>query len=64
MKNGVFWVVTPCGCSYGNVPSSPILVISEDGGAKFLLNVGSVQEPHGVTSQETPFFIGYIAYCC
>jgi hypothetical protein len=31
MKNGVFWVVTPCGW--------------------FL------QEPHGVTTEKTPFFI-------
>jgi hypothetical protein len=29
MKNGVFWVLTPC---------------------------GSLQEPHGVTTQKTPFF--------
>jgi hypothetical protein len=32
MKNGVFWVVTPCGsCKYQ-------------------------QEPHGATTQKTPFF--------
>jgi hypothetical protein len=32
MKNGVFWVVTPCGSCKN-------------------------QEPHGVTTQKTPFFI-------
>jgi hypothetical protein len=31
MKNGVFWVVTPC------------------------------EEPHGVTTQKTPFFANYFA---
>jgi hypothetical protein len=33
LKNGVFWVVTPCGS------------------CRFL------QEPHGITTQKTPFFI-------
>jgi hypothetical protein len=32
VKNGVFWVVTPCGSWF-------------------------LQEPHGVTTQKTPFFI-------
>jgi hypothetical protein len=65
MKNGVFWVVTPCGSCKNRyflrsvrrllvaacvVPSSPIFVTR-----RFL------QEPHGVTTQKTPFFI---FICC
>jgi hypothetical protein len=30
----------------------------DDGGDPFLRNVGSLQDPHGVTSQKTPFFTG------
>jgi hypothetical protein len=29
----------------------------DEGGVKFLRNVGSYKSPHGVTSQKTPFFI-------
>jgi hypothetical protein len=36
LKNGVFWVVTPCGSCKNHTP---------------------LQEPHGVTTQKTPFFI-------
>jgi hypothetical protein len=36
MKNGVFWVVTPCGSCKNR---------------RFL------QDPHGVTTQKTQFFI-------
>jgi hypothetical protein len=42
LKNGVFWVVTPCGFCKNR----------RFGGTWRLL-----QEPHGVTTQETPFFI-------
>jgi hypothetical protein len=31
----------------------------DEGCAKFLRNVGSYKEPHGVTSQKTPFFSGF-----
>jgi hypothetical protein len=69
MKNGAFWDVTPCGsCKYivflrrvrrllvtANIPSSPILSpwwwrCPVPPKHQFL------QEPHDITSQETPFF--------
>jgi hypothetical protein len=66
MNNGVFWDVTPCGLVFlrivrrllvtdSVVPSSPILVTLmkealSSSETRFL------QEPHGVTSQKTPFF--------
>jgi hypothetical protein len=31
----------------------------DEGGAKFLRNVRFLQEPHGLTSQKTPFFTVY-----
>jgi hypothetical protein len=54
MKNGVFWVVTPCGSSKNR----------RFGGTWRLLHQGDkvppkrrfLQEPHGVTTQKTPFF--------
>jgi hypothetical protein len=72
MRNGVFWDVTPCGscknnklcissrrasvASYGYVHSSPILVtlMKEAISSSETL---FLQEPHDVTSQNTPFFI-------
>jgi hypothetical protein len=48
MKNGVFWVVTPCG-SCKNLRQVPPK-------RRFL------QEPHGVTTQKTPFFKDWISY--
>jgi hypothetical protein len=36
MKNGVFWVVTPCG--------------------------SCKKEPHGVTTQKTPFFMKVVVF--
>jgi hypothetical protein len=63
MKNGVFWDVTPVALvrptlliTANVVPSSPILVT-------LMMEALSspkrpfLQEPHGVTSQKTPFFI-------
>jgi hypothetical protein len=73
MKNGVFWVVTPCGSCKNRrtlvflrsvrrllvaacvVPSSPFFVTlmkerQVPPKRRFL------QEPHGVTTQKTPFF--------
>jgi hypothetical protein len=54
MKNGVFWVVTPCGSCKNR----------RFGGTWRLLHQGEknpkrrfLQEPHGVTTQKTPFFI-------
>jgi hypothetical protein len=71
MKNGVFWVVTPCGSCKNHV--------SEESGPSFIrvTKIGELgttqaatsnrrtlrsvrrflQEPHGVTTQKTPFFI-------
>jgi hypothetical protein len=45
MKNGVFWDVTPCGCSKNR----------NFGGANASI-IRFLQEPHGMTSQQTPFF--------
>jgi hypothetical protein len=42
--------------SYGYVPSSPILVIPVMGVLSFSKR-RFLQEPHGVTSQYTPFFL-------
>jgi hypothetical protein len=58
MKNGVFWVVTQCGsCNKRRF-----------GGTWRLLHQGNknpkrwfLQEPHGVTTQKTPFFAVYLA---
>jgi hypothetical protein len=51
MKNGVFWDVTPCGSCKSR----------RFGGTYSLLHQGDknrfLQEPHGVTSQKTAFFI-------
>jgi hypothetical protein len=63
LKNGVFWVVTPCGSCKNH----------RFGGTWRLLHQGDknrctrrrqfppkrrfLQEPHGVTTQKTPFFI-------
>jgi hypothetical protein len=67
MKNGVFWDVTPCGSCETDVSEklsasfirvtrigSPILVtlIKE---ALSSSETSVSQEPHGVTSQKTPF---------
>jgi hypothetical protein len=66
MKNGVFWVVTPCGSCKNRLLEEP--------GASFirvrrLLVAACVvpsspifvtlmkEAPHGVTTQKTPFFI-------
>jgi hypothetical protein len=56
LKNAVFWNVTQLACSVHRllvtanvVPSSLILFHRDDREA--------MQEPHGVTSQKTPFFI-------
>jgi hypothetical protein len=37
---------------YRNISCHP-----DGGGAKFLQNVGSYKEPHGITSQKMPLFI-------
>jgi hypothetical protein len=37
--------------------NSPILLHPDDGAAKFLSKRPFLQEPHGVTSQKTAFFI-------
>jgi hypothetical protein len=42
LKNGVFWVVTPCGSGKKRQVAPK---------RRFL------KEPHGVTTQKTPFFI-------
>jgi hypothetical protein len=46
MKYGVFWDVTPCGSCH-----------PDEGGAKFLRNVGFYKSHTALTSQKTPFFI-------
>jgi hypothetical protein len=68
MKNGVFWDITPCGSSKNRVSeelgASSIRVtrIVELGTTIALTSNRRMlrrfsQEPHGVTSQKTPFFI-------
>jgi hypothetical protein len=38
------------------VPSSPVFCHPDEGGARFLQR-RFLQEPHGVTTQKTPFFM-------
>jgi hypothetical protein len=50
MKNGVFWEVTT-----SVVPNTPILVT-------LMKEALSFSDPHGVTSQKTPFFRPFMIY--
>jgi hypothetical protein len=70
MKNGVFWDVMPCGsCKnrrFGGTSSSFIKVtrigelgttLAATSNRRTLRRSWFLQEPHGLTSQKTPFFI-------
>jgi hypothetical protein len=64
LKNGVFWVVTPCGsCKNRRFGGTWRLLhqgdkICELGTTQAAIsNRRTPQEPHGVTTQKTPFFI-------
>jgi hypothetical protein len=54
MKNGVFWVVTPCG-SCKNRRFGGTWRLHHQGDKNLCTRL--LQEPHGVTTQKTPFFI-------
>jgi hypothetical protein len=57
LKNGVFWVVTPCGSGKNRRFGGIWRLLHQGDKNRWTRNNTSLQEPHGVTTQKTPFFI-------